>query len=70
MTRKHCEHKFFLPESKREEELYVKMGMHVDKRLCLTSLLSRALFDPPKRDTLLKLGRHCPQFTVFSEFAT
>ena len=25
--------------------------------------------DGPKRDILIKIGRHCPRFTVFSELA-
>lgn len=34
------------------------------------SHLSENMFEGPKRDILLKIGRHCPKFTLFSELAS
>lgn len=40
------------------------------KQVKTSSILSRKFGDAAKRDTLIKLGRMCPEFTIFTELAS
>ena len=47
-----------------------KWDKHRYPQVRTISFLSKVLFEPTKRDILLKIGRHYAPFTVFTELAT
>ena len=48
-------------------EQLMAQGNNLPRKFKTVSLLSDNLDAAPKRDLLIKIGRFCPKFTVFSE---
>ena len=60
ITQKYCETHYSVHDTKNNKVCKVRTA----------SILSKVLHKSSQRDILLKIGRLCPQFTLFSELAS